>query len=349
MSTDESKNMSTDEDSTHKITAMDVARHAGVSKWMVSRAMTPGASISASAKEKVLKAAEELGYKPNLLARSLSTRSSNIIGLVVDELANPHLLPVIDEVTRQLQRQGFIAMMLNISSHKSYERTLSLAEQFQVSALIFLGTLLTDELVALARDIKHIPLIVMYRNSNDPNIQVVSTHGYQAGQEIADLLLQQPLQRIGYMAGPKSESTLLRRFEGFRDRLIEHGLPVSHYLQAEHYQRTQALALMTTYLQTTPAAQRMQAIFCENDILAMGTLEALHAAGLAGQMGVIGFDDIDLASSPLYDLTSYRQPMHALIAEVMTRLKAPRSQPLHCLIEGELVVRGSHLCTAVSN
>ncbi|MDH2436184.1 substrate-binding domain-containing protein [Pokkaliibacter sp. MBI-7] len=336
--------MSTDEDTSHKITAMDVARHAGVSKWIVSRAMTPGASISASAKEKVLRAAAELGYKPNLLARSLSTRSSTIVGLVVDEMASLHILPVIDEITRQLQREGYIAMMLNISSHKSYERTLSLAEQFQVSALIFIGTLLTDELIELARDIKHIPLIVMYRHSNDPNIQVVSTHGYQAGQEIAGLLLQQPLQRIGYMAGPKSESTMLRRFEGFRDRLKEGGLVVSGYLQAEHYQRKQALTLMTHYLQNTPAAQRIEAIFCENDILAMGALEALHCADMGGQMGVIGFDDIDLASSPLYNLTSYRQPMHALIAEVMKRLKAPRSsQPLNCLIAGELIVRGSHI------
>ena len=92
--------------SANKVTASDVALLAGVSKWTVSRAFTSGASISPASLKRVKKAAQELGYRPNLLARSLTQKRSNIVGLVVDEFTNPNILLVLNEVTSQLQRKG---------------------------------------------------------------------------------------------------------------------------------------------------------------------------------------------------------------------------------------------------
>lgn len=90
----------------HKATASDVAAKAGVSKWTVSRAFTPGASISEKTRNRVLTVAKKLGYRPNLLARSLSQKRTHIIGVVIDELKNPHSMLMRDEVTRQLQARG---------------------------------------------------------------------------------------------------------------------------------------------------------------------------------------------------------------------------------------------------
>jgi LacI family transcriptional regulator len=326
-----------------KITASDVAQRAGVSKWTVSRAFTQGASISPDALERVLRAAAELGYRPNLLARSLTTRRTNIVGLVVDELANPNMFPVLDEVTRQLQRKGYMSMLLNITAEHSQGSALSLADQFQVDGLIFLGTILTDELLQLAQDIRNIPLIVLYRNSDNPDIQVVTTDGYRAGREIASLMTEQRYRRIGYMVGPFSESTQLKRLDGFRDGLAEQGLEVSIILEAGHYDRVCGFQTITHYLETTPPDARVEALFCENDILAIGVLDALRARRETGQIAVVGFDDIELAASPSYGLTTYRQPLEQLVAEAIRRLTAEGETSAQHLVPGELIRRASHI------
>lgn len=332
----------TQEQQGRKVTASDVAQRAGVSKWTVSRAFTEGASISPKALERVRQAAEELGYRPNLLARSLTTRRTNIVGLVVDELGNPNLATILDEITRQLQHRGYMAMLLNITSEQSYRAAMSLADQFQVDGLIFLGTILSDELLQLARNISDIPLIVLYRNSDNPDIHVVSTDGYRAGQEIAALMAAQGYERIGYMAGPPAETNHLRRLDGFREGLAERGKTLDLILGAEHYQREQGYQSLLRYLDTTPREARIDALFCENDILAIGALEALKVRGEEGRMAIVGFDDIDQAASPCYELTTYRQPLQTLVSEAIRRLTADEP-PSRYLAPGALVLRHSHL------
>ncbi|CAI0724749.1 LacI family DNA-binding transcriptional regulator [Serratia quinivorans] len=326
-----------------KATASDVAARAGVSKWTVSRAFTDGASISPHALLRVQTAARELGYRPNLLARSLSKKSTRIIGLVADELKNPHIFTLLDEVTRQLQSRGYMALLLNITSENDYESVLTLADQMQVDGLLFLGTLLNDRLIALAQDIHHIPLVVLYRYSESPYIQVLATNGYQAGREIGELLLTQNYQRMGYLAGPVSESTQLRRLDGFRAALAEKQRDVSLVLQAPHYQRLCGMEAFAAYLADTPAEQRIEAIFCENDILAVGVIDAIRATPGCAPIAVVGFDDIELAASPSYQLTTYRQPMQSLIADgihCLTQAFKPGGQRLY---NGELIVRQSHI------
>ncbi|HID9467634.1 TPA: LacI family DNA-binding transcriptional regulator [Serratia liquefaciens] len=334
---------STQAPAARKATASDVAARAGVSKWTVSRAFTDGASISPQAMQRVQTAARELGYRPNLLARSLSKKSTRIIGLVADELKNPHIFTLLDEVTRQLQSRGYMALLLNITSEHDYESVLTLADQMQVDGLLFLGTLLNDRLIRLAQDIHRIPLVVLYRYSESPYIQVLATHGYQAGFDIGELLLQQDYPRMGYLAGPISESTQLRRLDGFRAALAQQQREVNLVLQAPHYQRLCGMEAFSTYLAATPAEQRIDAIFCENDILAVGVIDAIRATPGCAPIAVVGFDDIELAASPSYQLTTYRQPMQQLIADgihCLTQAFEPGGQRLYT---GELIVRQSHL------
>ena len=329
-----------------KITASDVAEKAGVSKWTVSRAFTEGAYISPSARERVLKAAQDLGYRPNLLARSLTKKRSQIVGLVVDELDNPNLMTVLNEVTHQLQCQGYMSMILNISGEHSHGSALSLADQFQVDGLIFLGTVLSEELVRLALEIRHIPLIVMCRYCENPGIQVVATDDIAAGAEIADVFIGEGYQRIGYMGGPSNSSTHLLRFNGFRDRLNPHGLAVSDVLKAEHFCRENGLAVLRQYLDRTPAQQRMEALFCENDVLAIGAMDALYERGEQGSIAIIGFDGTDQAASPRYQLSTYRQPLSQLVSESIRRLSDDgKSDPDCFLATGQLILRSSHIRT----
>ncbi|WP_380178749.1 LacI family DNA-binding transcriptional regulator [Kalamiella sp. sgz302252] len=327
-----------------KVTASDVAELAGVSKWTVSRAFTDGASISAKALARVQQAAQQLGYRPNLQARGLAKKSSQLIGVVVDEMQNPNLLLLLDEATRQLQQRGYTALLLNISAEGSEEAVLTLADQLQVDGLLFLGTLLSDSLIALARDIHHIPLVQLCRNDANPYIQIINTDGYQAGQQTAVILHQQGYQNFGYMKGPDTESTQLLRYEGYCDRLRELGVKLQNIklLKANHYDRVSGFRAFSDHLTQTPQTQWLDALFCENDILAIGALDALDAMAPAYQLGIVGYDDIELAASPRYQLTTHGQPLRAMLQDAVRRLTsaAPVAPVAH---QDRLLLRQSHL------
>ncbi len=326
-----------------KVTAKDVAERTGVSKWTVSRAFTDGASIAPSVREKVLQMASDMGYTPNLLARSLSKRSTQLIALVVDELGNPNQLRTLNETTRQLQAQGYSTLLLNISPEYSPAVALRLADQFQVDGIIFLGTTLKNELIQFAQQVKHIPLVVILRNSGEADIPFVSTDGYSAGAEIADLFLAQGYGRIGYMAGPMSERTELRRMEGFRDRLKENGMALGTVMEAAHYRREEGMQTLLRYMEATPRDRRLEAIFCENDILAIGAIDALVLSNAQNKIAIVGFDDIELASAPSYQLTTFRQPIEYLVGEAIRRIVEPDMVDRQSLMApGTLVIRASH-------
>lgn len=326
----------------NKATASDVAQLAGVSKWTVSRAFTPEASISAQARERVLAAAETLGYRPNLLARSLTKKRSNLIGVVVDELKNPHSMMILDVVTRELQVRGYIGLVLNIASGENYSAVMTLADQLQVEGLLFLGTALTEQLIAIAREMHNIPLIQLCRNAEAADIAVVNIDGYRAGQAIARLLMAQGCQRFGYMKGPDTQSHHLLRLDGYRDALSAAGHTLECVMVAHHYDRKRSYQQMTDYLAATATAARIDALFCENDILALGALSALRLAGADGSMALVGFDDIDEASDPDWQLTSWSQRLDLIVHEALNRMIDGESDEQGPWRHGELRLRASH-------
>lgn len=327
-----------------KATASDVAKLAGVSKWTVSRAFTPGASVSGKAQKKVLAAAAELGYRPNLLARSLTKKSTHIIGVAIDEFKNPHSMKMLDAATRELQARGYMALLLNITAGENHQAVLAMADQLQVDGILFLGNALSDELFAVTHSLHHLPLVQVCRNS-DPGreIEVVNIDGYAAGREIARLLLAQGYQRYGYMKGPDTDSAQLMRMEGFRDELEQAGKRLDALLVAGHYDRLLSAKALEEYLQNTPLKERVEAIFCENDILALGALERLQDQELQAAIAIVGFDDIDEANSSAWQLTTFSQQTDKLIKEALNRLISNEADETGDWRTGELRVRCSHL------
>lgn len=336
-------------DTFRKVTARDVAKKAGVSKWTVSRAFTPGAYISPDSRKRVMEAAEQLGYRPNLLARSLTKKRTGIVGVLVDEFTNLNILPVLDEVTRQLQVKGYSTMLLNINPDHGYAPALLLADQFQVDGVIFLGTVLPDEFVHLIKEIRHIPLIVLYRDSNMPGVQVITTDDYQAGEQIARLLLDQGYTRIGYLAGPPRGSTQLKRVDGFSASLAKQGLPLELTLEAGSYRLRRGYEALSNYLHSSTNGDRVDAIFCENDNLAIGALDALRDFGKDADIAIVGFDDIELGASTSYRLTTYRQPFERLVSEAIARLESGDTEGSRFVASGRIVLRSSHLKVRASD
>jgi len=326
-----------------RVTASDVARLAGVSKWTVSRAFMPGASISDSARESVLRVARELGYRPNLLARSLSKNKTQIIGVVIDEMKNPHTLIMLDEATRQLQSRGYMALILNISANAHYQSVMSQADQLQVDGILFLGTVLSDELIDEAENLYRVPLVQVCRNNTSSEIESVAIDGMLAGKQIANLLVSQGYRRFGYMIGPDTPTSHTYRKEGYESGLVEAGFNLDVVLHAGAYDREMSWVAIQNYLQSSQPDKRIEALFCENDVLALGAIAARQALAPEWQLGIAGFDDIEEAGALNWQLTTYSQRIDRLVNEALNRLIDGRVSIDNAWQQGELRLRRSHL------
>ncbi|WP_219703576.1 LacI family DNA-binding transcriptional regulator [Marinomonas lutimaris] len=323
-----------------KVTSVEVAELAGVSRWTVSRAFTSDKPISEEARQRVLLAAEQLGYKPNLLARSLSTHKTGVIAVVVDTFQNYNVMKLLDQLTVELQKHGLRALLINVMDEDSVADLVEHADQLQTDGVIFLGATLTGDFVSLASRIKRIPLVISFRDCNLPEPLVLNTDDYMAGREISELLLNEGALSFGYIAGPSGISTRVNRREGYESHLKENGFTLNLILSATNYDQFIAYDVFCDYLERTAKKDRIDAIFCENDTIAFGVIDALRVHNCLGSIAVVGFDDISFAKSPSYNLTTYAPPVTELIG--LTVQAMLRDDVQRTVMKGKLVVRESH-------
>ena len=208
-----------------RATAKDVAEAAGVSKWTVIRAFTPGASITEVSRGKVLKVAKELNYTPNLLARSLATNLTHQVAVFVDDFTNPHKLPVLEKLTERLQSEGLIAMLVNINQHFNHVHALLNADQRQVDAIVLCGTSFRDEMLEDIRLRPGLPsMFVLARDSQIDGVPSVTCDAHVAMGEICAYLGSKQYRRPGFMPGQRALSTALWRRRLFKEYWAGRGI-----------------------------------------------------------------------------------------------------------------------------
>jgi LacI family transcriptional regulator len=327
-----------------RVTALDVARAAGVSKWTVTRAFKPGASITEESRRRVMAVADRLGYRPNLLARSLATQSTQQVAVLVDDFANPHKLPFLEILTACLQSEGMLAILININ--KSFDHAVALmdADQRQIDAAILLGTDFRDEmLLDSGRSISTPSLFVLARESTIVSIPSVSCDGPASIEEIGSYLLRKRYRRPGFMSGPRTLSTALGRRRCFAAFWRRHGVADLPELPAGTYSRPAGAEALRAYLSRTPPAERVDVLMCENDILAFGAMDVARGEfrlKIPDDLALVGYDDNEFAAAPAYDLTTYRQPIEAMVAAVVDMIRG-KARPESLRLRGQFVERGS--------
>lgn len=327
-----------------RATAADVAIAAGVSKWTVTRAFTPGASIADASRERVLREAAKLGYRPNLLARSLATKTTNLVALLVDDFANAYKLPVLELLTQALQAEGMVAILININRRFDHVAAFLDAGQRQVDAVILLGTDFRDETFNdQAVPAAGPPLFVLARESTIAHIPSVSCDAPQSMEEINDHLWARGYRRPGFMSGPRTLSTVLGRKSCFSSFWQQRGIAEVAELPAGRYDRESAANALRHYLAATPAEERIDVLMCENDALAIGAVDvARYEFGLKIPEGlaIVGYDGHEMTAAPSFDLTTYQQPMEEMVEAIVAMLKG-RLEPKSITLPGKLIVRGS--------
>ncbi len=329
-----------------RITSQEVAERAGVSQSAVSRVFTPGASASARTVEKVRKAASELGYRPNSLARAMVSGKSRIIGLVVAYLQNQFYPEALEKLSSELQERGYhVLVFLAASTAGNVDDVLDEILDYQVDGIIAASVALSSDLSNRCR-MAGVPTVMFNRSQDYSAMSAVTSDNYAGGRKIAEFLIAGGHERIAFIAGWEGASTQRDREAGFCDRLRDAGLRL-FARGVGNFEFDQARRA-TRQMFSGNRESWPDAVFVANDHMAFAVMDTLRAElGLAipDDVSIVGYDDVPAAAWPSYDLTTVRQRTEQMIkATVDILLREIENQsavPCQVKIDGPLVLRGS--------
>jgi DNA-binding LacI/PurR family transcriptional regulator len=297
-------------------TAHDVARLAGVSQSAVSRTFTVGASVAPATRERILAAAREIGYRPNAIARSLITRRSRIIGLVMGYLENQFYPLVIERLSQALQRNGY-HVLLFISETADADEILVDILQYQVDGIVMASTTLSS---GLAHDCAEagIPVVLFNRMAQLGTMghfstSSVTSRNSDGGRLVGELLLRTGHRRIAWLAGLDNASTSVDREAGLCEALDEAGLTL-HARGVGRYDFNEARRVVLEMF--SDPTDRPDALFAANDHMAIAALETLRTdLGLQvpQDVSVVGFDNVPQAAWPSFNLTTVQQDVDRMV------------------------------------
>lgn len=327
----------------HKVTSLEVARLAGVSQSAVSRVFTPGASASKKTVEKVRKAAKELGYRPNVLARAVVSGKSRIIGLVVAYLNNQFYPEALEKLTNTLQERGYHVLIF-MASHESgnIDDVVEEILDFQVEGIIAASVALSSDLSDRCR-IAGVPMVLFNRAQDDTAMSSVTSDNVAGGRKAAEFLLAAGHQKIGYIAGWEGASTQRDRESGFVSALLKAGVSL-HAREVGNFVAEEARQATLKMFESDPP----DAVFVANDHMAISVMDTLRfelGLSVPSDVSIIGYDDVTVASWPAYNLTTIRQPANRMVAEtvdiLLSKIEDSDVRPRRVEIDGPLIVRGS--------
>jgi len=288
-------------------TIHDVARLAGVSVATVSKVLNKKGSVRPKLVQRVLKAAEDLDYHPDHVARSLKTRHTRTLGIVIPDITNPFFTDVIRGVESEARIQGYSLILCDSNEDPVLERTnLEMLFSRRVDGVLLAPTEADTAQDHLSR--RRFPLVFFDRVSPSFSGYAVVTDNVGAACDATHHLIDLGHKRIAIITGQLKLSNGLDRLEGFRKALQQAGLPLrEEYLQQGDFRwesgYTCALKLLRLAIPPT-------AVFCCNNQMTLGLMRALGESGVAcpGRISVLGFDDFDWAASFNPQLTTVAQP-----------------------------------------
>lgn len=334
----------------HEISIADIARVAGVSHTTVSRALRDSPLISSETRERIQRLAIEMGYTPNAIAQSLQTRQSSTIGLVVTSISDPFFGDVVRGVEEEARAAGFSVLLS--ASYNDPEQTVTIIETFhrrRVDGILVASSRISNE---YNRRLGHTRVPTVLINSQIEGqagqLHWISVDDSRGAQAAVEHLLQLGHRTIGYLGSGARPGSNLQRLQGYLDALEGAGVRAQSSWVAvpagsEASQEEDIGAGQEALPQLLEAG--VTAVFCYNDMIAIGVLAACRERGIAVPQGlsIVGFDDIKIAACVTPPLTTISQPrleLGRLATRVMLDMLQHRPGHNHTLLPS-LVVRAS--------
>jgi LacI family transcriptional regulator len=296
----------------YSVTSRDIAAHAGVSQSTVSRALRDDPRVAPETAARVRESVARLGYMPNTAARSLITRRTNTIGVIVAGITNPFYPELLDVLHDEFSLSGYRTVLLNErTGGRSVDAALPQLQDRSVDGLVFVSATLGSPFPAHFQR-KGIPVVLLNREIDADDLDRVVSDNVGGGRLAADALVDLGHRRVALLSGPRNTSTARDREGGFLARLRERGVEVD-----ERMVRRGEYSHQSGYqgcLELLEAAPRPTAVFCANDVVAFGALDAARRLGVAvpDELSVIGYDDVEMAGWEAFRLTTVRQPLRAM-------------------------------------
>jgi DNA-binding LacI/PurR family transcriptional regulator len=302
-----------------------------------------GASASKQTVEKVRLAAEELGYRPNILARAMVSGHSRMIGLVVAYLDNQFYPETLEKLSNALQEKGYhVLVFMAGKDSQSIDGVIEEILDYQVDGIIAASVALSSDLATRCRT-AGVPMVLFNRDQDDPLMSSVTSDNIAGGRKVAELFLASGHKRIGYISGWEGASTQRDREAGFVARLSEAGR-VLYARETGDFRMDTAREATLKMFSTDPP----DAVFVANDHMAISVMDTLrHELGIKvpEDVSVVGYDDVPAIAWPAYDLTTVRQRSNIMVAKtveiLLTEIEEDGVQPRKVEIDGPLILRGS--------
>lgn len=301
----------------------DVARLAGVSQSAVSRTFSPHGSVSEKTRERVLAAARQLDYRPNALPAIMQGKGSNMVAIVLGGMHNPFYARVLESLTRHLQQRGQQVLVTHVESDHALDGAIEQLMRYRVDAIVSALAVMTPE-IAQVLSATHIPVVAFNNLQNAPGVSSVNSDNHEAGQQIAHYFLKQGHRHFCFIHGPEGSPAEQLRFQGFAHVVeksavaADKGVTLSeargHYDYAGGQEAIRSLWV---------SGQRPTAIFCANDLMALGVMDTLRYdfnVHIPDEVAIVGYDNIESAAWKAYGLSSFDQNVNAMVEGTLALL-----------------------------
>jgi LacI family transcriptional regulator len=331
-----------------RVTLKDVARRAGVHPGTASRALNAETRelVNGETAERVLVAAEELGYRPNPIARGLKTSRSYTVGVLIPDLTNPLFPPIVRGIQDRLEEAAYTPLIVNTDNDPDRERTdIEAMRARQVDGLIT-ATARRDQGLPAGLERLSLPVVLVNRRLEDgarPSVVADDRKGIGLAVEH---LLSLGHRRIAHLAGPQELSTGHLRHDGFIEAMRAAGIDPDPalVLVGTAFIESEGERLCNELLDRK---LEVTAIVAGNDLMAVGCYDAFVERGIdcPGEISVVGYNDMPFVGWFSPPLTTVHLPHYEIGARaaelLLDQLRDPEIEPAQVLLEPELVVRGS--------
>jgi len=327
----------------HRATSYDVARLAGVSQSAVSRSFKPGASVSKKMRARVMKAAEDLGYQPNAIARSLITRRSNMVAVVISQQTNLYYPEVLVQLSLRFSERGVRVLLFTLAHESDIDVLLAQVFQYQVDGVIEAARLSGEQIDLVER--RGIPLVFYNRSLKDRRVNAVCCDQTEGERWLVGRLVDAGHASFGLIGGPEDSAVGTERTQGALERLKELNIDSVTIVPGDYSYESGVKGLLELKRRL---GKLPDAVVCANDVMAIGCMDAARyrlGVKVPEDLSVVGFDGVGAAEWASYDLTTVRQPVRrmteAAVSMLLERVEQPELPAEKRTFSGILVDGGS--------
>lgn len=326
----------------------DVAKLAGVSQSAVSRTFKPGASVSPETRKKVMAAAEKLGYRPSFIPSIMLNHRSRLVAVVIGGLYNSFYTSVLETFAKMLQAKGWRILLVHVESGHTFDDIVPMLAGYRVDAIVSALAVLSAEAVEQLSQLR-VPVISFNTRFSGDWVYSINCDSVGASRVMAEHFIERGARKFAYIAGPIDSQANIDRQRGYCQRLNEAGFEAPLILEGDYRYEAGYAAIKQLRDRVSSTTKLPDAIYCANDLLALGAMDALRqevGVRIPHDIIVGGYDNIAEASWAAYNLTTLvhdGQKMVERAIEILTIIEMgkPLDTDHQSVIESPLVVRKS--------